>query len=303
MDKLVSIVIPTRNEESNIENCLKAVFEQSYKNFEVIVADAYSKDKTVWLAQKYNVKIVYNKYLIRAGACNAGIEVAKGEYIAFTDADCIPYKDWLEKLVDNMNDNVLSLAGATKYSIGNGIWIKSINLALGTLIGSGNSIQYRGYDSKHEINSPSGCNCMYRKQDLIDVGMFDTSISGGEDDNLNSRLKDKGKSYYIPEAIVFHNHKMQGLKQYIKRMFKYGKWKIENKATNIRGISPALFAPLFIIFVPFYIVIVAGFSSSITIKQKSIVYLFTLPIVYFTGHASFSIGLWLEIIKRIVKHK
>ncbi len=53
---LVSVTITTKNEEKNIENCLKSILEQSYKNIEIIVVDNNSTDKTKEIALKYTQK-------------------------------------------------------------------------------------------------------------------------------------------------------------------------------------------------------------------------------------------------------
>jgi len=251
--------------------------------------------------------LINNLYVIRAGACQLGVKSAHGNYIAFTDADCVPEKDWLEKLIDNFDESVIGLAGNTKYEIGTEIWGKSINLSLNTLIGSGDSVQYRSYPTKRKTKSTSGCNSMYRKQDIINAGGFNVKLSGGEDEDLNRRLH--GDIYYIPDAIVWHNHKMKGLKQYAHRMYKYGKWKSENHTIFLRMPPPSLIAPfilLSLIWTPWvfvacalmYLTIVMTFSSIIADKNNNLVYLLTLPVVYFIGHVSYTWGLWREIFRR-----
>ena len=87
MDK-ISLVIPVKNEADKIERCLEAVFNQTVQPFEVIVVDGHSMDKTVENARKFPVNILYEDYHTRAGACQIGVENAKGDFIAFTDADC-----------------------------------------------------------------------------------------------------------------------------------------------------------------------------------------------------------------------
>ena len=86
MDK-ISVIIPVRNEEEKIRRCLQAVFNQTLKPFEVIVVDGHSTDKTVENARKFPVKVFYEDYHTRAGACQIGVKNARGDYISFTDAD------------------------------------------------------------------------------------------------------------------------------------------------------------------------------------------------------------------------
>ena len=88
MDK-ISIIIPIKNEADKIEQCLEAVFNQTLNPLEVIVVDGHSTDKTVENARKFPVKVFYEDYHTRAGACQIGVENANGDFIAFTDADFV----------------------------------------------------------------------------------------------------------------------------------------------------------------------------------------------------------------------
>ena len=85
-----SVVIPTYNQATFLKRALESVFEQKYKNFEVIVIDNYSKDNTDKLIKKYKKKIIYKKISnkgIIAKSRNLGIKLAKGKWIAFLDSD------------------------------------------------------------------------------------------------------------------------------------------------------------------------------------------------------------------------
>jgi len=132
----ISVVIPVRNEAEKIEQCLKAVFAQSLKPREVIVVDGRSTDETVEKARKFPVRIFLQDY----GACGAarqiGLENAEGEYVAFTDADCIPSENWLRNLVAEFKEGIVGIGGGKK-NIGEGLWAKSINLAQNTFLAVG----------------------------------------------------------------------------------------------------------------------------------------------------------------------
>ena len=80
-NKLVSIIIRTKNEENWISVCLDKIFKQNYKNFEVIIVDNNSTDNTVKRALEYNVKIVKIKKFLPGKAINLGIKKSKGDII------------------------------------------------------------------------------------------------------------------------------------------------------------------------------------------------------------------------------
>ena len=75
-DDMISVVIPVKNEEEKIGDCLEAVFSQTIKPYEVIVVDGHSSDGTVEKVSEFPVKVLYEEYRTRAGACKVGVENA-----------------------------------------------------------------------------------------------------------------------------------------------------------------------------------------------------------------------------------
>jgi glycosyltransferase involved in cell wall biosynthesis len=299
MDK-ISVIIPVKNEEEKIARCLEAVFNQTVKPFEVIVVDGHSTDKTVGNAKKFPVKILYEDYHTRAGACQIGVENAKGDYVAFTDADCIPERDWLENLIKEFSDDIAGVGGVIR-NIGEGLWEKSINLISGTFLGSANSIQGRFFKDKRYVNSISGCNSMYHRNDIMKVGGFDVGLSTAEDTELNKKLLRIGKLFYTPDAIILHNHK-RGLKEFGKRMYQYGYGRGKSRLWDLQVIPPILalitllflFVSLnaFLFMISLYVFILLCFDFKIFIKVKKAQYLVSILIVFIIEHLSYTIGFW-----------
>ena len=112
----ISIIIRTKNEERWIEICLQKIYEQKEKNFEVIIVDNNSKDKTVIKAKKFPVKVIKIKNFLPGKAINLGIKKSNGKYIVCLSAHCIPEnKDWLTKIIKGLNDkNVAGIYGRQK---------------------------------------------------------------------------------------------------------------------------------------------------------------------------------------------
>lgn len=110
---LVSIIIRTKNEERWILQCLEKIFMQNYKNFEVIIVDNFSKDKTLEIAKKYKVKLAKIKTFFPGKAINIGIKKSQGEYIVCLSAHCIPLDQyWLKNLINDLKKkNVAAVYG------------------------------------------------------------------------------------------------------------------------------------------------------------------------------------------------
>ena len=303
----ISVIIPVKNEEKKIERCLEAVYNQTLKPFEVIVVDGHSADKTVENARQFPVKIIYEDYGTVGGARQVGVANAEAEYIAFTDADCIPERNWLENLVMGFDEGIVGVGGGTR-NVGKGLWENSIALALDTFLGSANSVQDRVFKERRFVRSISGCNSMYRKEDLIKVGGFDECLSINEETELNRRLAKLGMLLYTPDAIVLHNQN-RGAKDFAKRNYLFGYSRGKNKLWDLQVIPPIiglvtlvlLFvsqkAFLFMIFL--YAFVLFCFDLKIFMKAKKVQYLVSIPIVFIMQHVSYATGFWIGAMKML----
>ena len=107
MSKKCSIIIRTKNEERWVVPCLKAVYAQTYKNFEVVIVDNESSDKTVEKTKIFKgIKYVNIKDYLPGKSLNAGIQASSGDYIVCLSAHCIPVNNlWLEGLVTMLEED------------------------------------------------------------------------------------------------------------------------------------------------------------------------------------------------------
>ena len=93
-----SIIIPAYNMEKYIKKTLDSVKKQTFKDYEVIVIDDGSTDKTVEVAKKFDVKVIEHKHAGLSVVRNAAIKEAKGDYLVLLDSDDWWDKDLLKKL-------------------------------------------------------------------------------------------------------------------------------------------------------------------------------------------------------------
>ncbi len=104
----ISIVIPSLNEEEYLPKLLKSIKAQTFTDFEVIVADAGSKDRTVEIAKENGARVVPGG--MPGPGRNRGAEVATGEFLFFFDSDVILDPHFLENAIKEMEDRFLELA-------------------------------------------------------------------------------------------------------------------------------------------------------------------------------------------------
>jgi len=305
----ISIVIPVKDGENKIKKCLQAVFNQTLPPLEVIVVDGHSSDRTTEIASKFPVRVIFENYGTVGGARQVGLENAVGEYVAFTDADCIPERCWLSNLVKEFKAGIVCVGGGIK-NIGDGLWAKSIALALDSFLGSANSVQDRVFEERRFVKSMSGCNSIYRRNDLIKIGGFNTSLLTNEDTDICRRIRKLGMLLYVPKALVLHDQN-RNLKGFIKRMYMFGYGRGKIRIFDLQVIPPVIgLAVLLLLIVSFeaflfmlsiYAIILIFFDIMLFLKNRKAILLISIPIVYIIEHVTYSLGFWKGIISSMKK--
>lgn len=115
----LSIILPTYNNEKTLKECLDSIFDQkaSKKNFEVLLIDGGSNDNTLNIAKSYPVRYIKNEKRVEEAARIKGIKLAKGEILAFVDADNVLVGlDWIDKMLVPFQDKKIAFADTLYFS-------------------------------------------------------------------------------------------------------------------------------------------------------------------------------------------
>lgn len=195
----VTLYIPYFNAEKYLKSCLEGVLRQTYPIEEILVIDDGSKRSAVEVIHQFPVKIikhVFNKGL--ASSRNTAIKNAKGDFVASLDADCVPQKDWLEKLMINFSSSKIAGVGGRLQEF-----------RISTLTN-----QWRAAHMKQEwgegrtsyIPFLFGSNTVFRKDILINLGGYNENYRNNfEDVDISRRIRKNGYMLiYEPEAVVYH---------------------------------------------------------------------------------------------------
>jgi len=208
----VSIIVPVYNAEKTIEKCIKSLLNQIYpKNkYEIIIVDNNSNDKTIEIIKKYLVKILKKtKIQSSYAARNKGIKNAKGEILAFTDADCIADKNWLKNGIKGFaNKNVGCVAGEIKSS--------NPENYIEEYLADKKELSQLKISNEFPLPYPKTANAFYKKEVFDKIGLFEEKwISGGDADLAwRMQLETNYKIKFAPNSIVYHKHRST-----IKSMF------------------------------------------------------------------------------------
>jgi glycosyltransferase involved in cell wall biosynthesis len=184
---MISVIIPTFNEEERVEVCLKSLCDQTLprSKYEIIVVDGDSEDLTREIAAKYADKVFVQTSEKVGGARNDGVLAAKYDLFATTDADCFLPRDWLEKILTDF----------AKYPDASTIYGVVYPLEPGlkhrlSLLGY-NIVSRFGYWTG-TIYMTLGCNTAFRKNLFMKAGMYITT-DAGDDFEIACRMKKYGR--------------------------------------------------------------------------------------------------------------
>ncbi|MFA5247552.1 MAG: glycosyltransferase [Candidatus Micrarchaeia archaeon] len=148
---MISVIIPTYNEEKYLPRLLKAVSRCEHDDYELIVVDNHSKDATVKIAREQGCQVFKRKERGIGFSRNYGVMKSHGDIVAHLDADSIPCDNWIDKVLSGFTDrNVLGLGGPTYYGklipdvASSSIFISNIlTRPLGFYFFAGNNSAYR----------------------------------------------------------------------------------------------------------------------------------------------------------------
>jgi len=244
--KLVSIIVPAKNEEKNILKCVESLLDINYENKEIIIVNDGSTDRTAKILVSFaeKIKIINTKGIGPSKARNMAIENAKGQYIAFTDADCIVDRNWIDELLKGfISDNVYGVGGSQlspKDESKFGKYVSSFFEAFGFV----SDYIHQGEKINCVDHNPT-CNVIYRREIFDLVGKFREDLWPCEDLEFDIRVRDKG--YLLtnnPKAIIYH-YRPSTFNGFLKMMYRYGK--AHSKLNLIHGFcQPIHFLPLVI---------------------------------------------------------
>jgi uncharacterized protein (TIGR00661 family) len=188
---ILSIIIPTYNEEEYLPVLLDSIKEQSFTNYEIIVADANSTDNTRQIAEDYGC-IVVDGGLPAVGR-NNGAKVAKGEYLLFLDSDLKLTDDYLRNVLYEFRMEKLGIAITQMQPLSHKVEDKIFHDLANRFMISVEKIKPHG----------AGCYGMIAKKSLHDeCGGFDESLTFGEDTDYIERLAKKERFKVLRNAKI-----------------------------------------------------------------------------------------------------
>lgn len=231
---LVSVIITTKNEEKNIQNCLDSILSQTYKNIEIIVVDNNSTDKTKEICMQFALseRSESNGSLRsrqggrsnpvenrphpsfsfhtfgpeRSAQRNYGINKAQGKYIIYLDADMIVSENVISECVNKIESDEKAV----------GLYIPEI------VTGDSFWCKVRRYERSFYNGTVIDCVRFFTKDAFEKVKGFDETMSGPEDWDFDKKIRGIGKTNII-KSEIFHNESNFNLIKYLDKKAYYAK--------------------------------------------------------------------------------
>ncbi len=218
----VTVVVPAYNCENTIAETIQGILTQTYLPESIIIVDDGSTDQTARKIKSFEkITYVYQENAGPAAARNRGAKAATTDLIFFTDSDCVPQKDWIEKAEKHFSDATIAVVMGS-YGIVNK------NSILARCI-------HREIVFRHQHLMPNypkafgSYNVAIRRHTFELVGGFDQTYrrASGEDNELSYRILQKGyRIFFAKEALVDH-YFPTGVMHYLKEQYRHGYWRVK----------------------------------------------------------------------------
>lgn len=279
----MSIIIPTFNGASRIDNCLDALLKQQTvdRDVEILVVNDGSTDNTADMVTRYSgIRLVSQANAGPAAARNRGASEARGTIILFTDDDCVPLSNWLDAMIKPFDDP--EVVGAK------GVYRTRQKSLVARFVQVEYEDRYRMMADLDSIDFIDTYSAAFRRDRFLEMTGYDTSfpVACAEDVELSYRMSARGwKMKFVPAAIVYHTHP-DTLWQYLKKKYKFAFWRVlavrKNPSKAVKDSHTPqlmklqlLFAPAFLVAAAFDLVVWPAIPASVLVFAAFL--LSTLP--------------------------
>lgn len=205
MAELVTVVVPTRNNERTIEKCLQSVRKQEYPSIELVVVDNFSTDRTVELATRL-ADVVLSEGPERSAQRNAGVSAGTGDWVIWLDSDIYLPPDAVSKAIDTAAKEHADGVALPERTIGEGFWT------------SCRALERECYLNVPALHNPR----LLRREFLESQGGFDLRMSGPEDASMRISMRKSARRIALAPVLIDHDEGRLTLRDIFDKRVYYG---------------------------------------------------------------------------------
>lgn len=309
---LVSVIIPVRNEVESIAATINSILGQDYAGeIEIVIADGMSTDGTRELLDTIHSRHPTVRYVDSPSGrtpngLNIAISASRGEILVRCDGHAELPGNYVRAAVDLIKETGAVNVGGVQHAVGRTPMQRAIAYAMSSRIGVGDArFRYGG--------APGAVDTVYlgafRRDALLNVGMFDEELTRNQDYELNIRLRAAGGTVWFDPALEVVYRPRRTLGALWRQYFQYGTWKrrvikMHPESTRLRQLVPPLFMlgllvsaifaafgawiPALIIPGAYLMLLTAATANQVATRRDPAALLF--PAAVATMHTSWGIG-------------
>jgi len=327
-DLVVTVVMPTFNEEMYIQQAVESLVDDYFReNGELVIVDGQSTDATRDIAATLkstglSIRLLENVNKTQAYGLNLGIKAAQGKYIVRADAHCIYPPGYVKACVDQIDKTGAGNFGGMMLPKGKDDYQKAIALAFQHPLGVGDAKWHLG-NFRGPVDTVYLGN--YLRDIFEEVGYFDTNCRTNEDSELDLRIIKSGRQVYLDSTLQVTYFPRESFDKLIKQYFFYGRGRAyttfkHRRITSWRQLAPqalvlgllaslflAFWKPVFLLVPGIYVVSITGISllswrrlndntnRRITNKQRLLMALacMLMHISWGVGFLTFALTRWM----------
>lgn len=276
-----SIIIPAKNEEHNIKNCLGSIFAIDYNpaQYEVIVVDNGSTDQTVAIAKELGARTFIQPDLTISGLRNYGSAAAKGKVLVFLDADCTVKAHWLTEAACYLDASDVACFGSPPIVPDAATWVQKTWYAV-----------RKRNNQVETVEWLESMNMFIPREQFNQVQGFNEDLVTCEDYDLSVRLQPFGRIISDARIVAIHHGEAFDIKHFFRKEY----WRSTSNVArfkgqdfNLRELPSILIPPLYCFMAGFFIfsLLLFGFFDAATLNSGWIILLavWQLPIVFLSA--------------------
>lgn len=213
----VSVVVCAYNAERTLQSCLESLRGLHYPSYEVLVVDDGSSDATNAIARAFpEFRLIAHENRGLSEARNSGTAAARGEIVAFTDADCVADPDWLSFLVRRLLSQDFVAVGGPNLPPREEHWVPEV---VAHAPGGPSHVLLTDREAEHI----PGCNMAFWRSALLEVGHFDPIFrTAGDDVDICWRLQNDGHRIGFAAAALVWHRRRSTVSAYLSQQRGYG---------------------------------------------------------------------------------
>lgn len=246
--RLVSVVMPVRDEARHIASCLQSLVDQDYpmERVEVLVSDGMSTDGTRQIVEEFQrrfpyIRLIDNPAGIVPTALNMGVAASRGSVVLRVDGHTVLPPTYLRRCVALLEEVAADVVGGRIIHHGNSYIGEAIAIAMGSRFGTGNS-KYRHGNQAGETDTVQ--NAAYRRELFDRVGTFDERLIRNQDIEFHARVRSRGGYIHFDPTLQTLYHVRPTVSGFLRQAFANGRWNIITARLRPGSLSVRHFVPM-----------------------------------------------------------